>query len=107
MKQLRRSPKIFACVLAACAALAACAESGTTSSNGGSGGTAGSAEGGGGSGGTSSVGGGGAGGEGGSGACLPDDDGTITAAEVPLGPGLSGKFKVATNATFDSTGDKQ
>jgi hypothetical protein len=131
MMQLRRSSKVLALVLAGGAALAACAEAGTvkckvgadcasgicnadgscepvsttTSSDGGTGGTV--SNGGGGTGGTVSDGGGGAGGSGGSGVCSPDQDGTITAGEVPLGAGLSAKFEVATNPTFDTTGESQ
>jgi hypothetical protein len=80
---------------------------GSTGSGGGlgtGGGTGGSA---GGSGGGAPATGGGTGGAGGSGgglsgSCLPNHDGTLTRAEVPLGPGLHATFKVATNATFSS-----
>src|SRR5262245_23161596 len=34
--------------------------------------------------------------------CVPNNDGTITAAEAPLGPGLHAKFRVATNATIST-----
>lgn len=36
--------------------------------------------------------------------CVPDKDGTITATEVPLGPGLKATFRVATNVTFATAG---
>ncbi len=39
--------------------------------------------------------------------CVPNDDGTITAAEAPLGPGLHAKFRVATNATVSTAGQTQ
>lgn len=133
MKQLRRPVSVLG--LALVAALAACAESdsvkckvgadcasgicnadgtcepesSSTTSDGGTGGSgAGSSSGGGGTGGTTSNGGtGGTGGDGGSGACPANQDGTITAEEVPLGPGFSAKFKVSGDATFDTTGDEQ
>lgn len=137
MKWIRRSPEVFALLLAGGAALAACAESDavnckigadcasgicnadgtcapattTTSSDGGSAGSGASGGSGGSGASTSSGGAGGAGGSGGSGGgsgvCSPDDNGTITAAEVPLGPGFSAKFKVSSAATFDTTGDIQ
>lgn len=65
------------------------------SSTGGSGGT--------GTGGTST----GGTGAGGSGTCLPNNDGVVTAAEAPFGAGLSAKYLVAKNATFDTAGKKQ
>ena len=37
-------------------------------------------------------------------ACTPNHDGTITANEVPLAAGKSAKFRVATNATWDTAG---
>jgi hypothetical protein len=70
------------------------------------GGGSGGATGGGGSGGATG-GGGTGGGAGGSGTCSPNNDGTITAEEAPFGPGLSAKYRIATNATFDTTGEKQ
>lgn len=36
--------------------------------------------------------------------CVPNKDGTITASEVPLGPGLKATFRVATNVTFATAG---
>lgn len=36
--------------------------------------------------------------------CSPNHDGVITRAEMPLGPGLHATFRVATNATFNTTG---
>jgi len=39
--------------------------------------------------------------------CVPNDDGTITAAEAPLGPGLHAKFRVAQNATVSTAGTTQ
>lgn len=39
--------------------------------------------------------------------CVPNNDGTITAAEAPLGPGLHAKFRVATNATISTAGQAQ
>ncbi len=39
--------------------------------------------------------------------CVPNNDGTITAAEAPLGPGLHAKFRVATNATVSTAGVTQ
>ena len=39
--------------------------------------------------------------------CVPNDDGTITAAEAPLGPGLHAKFRVATSATVSTAGQAQ
>jgi hypothetical protein len=39
--------------------------------------------------------------------CVPNNDGTITAAEAPLGPGLHAKFRVATNATVSTAGQAQ
>jgi hypothetical protein len=67
------------------------------------GGTGGGAVGGGAGGGT---GGGSDGGSGGGAAvCTPNHDGTITHDELPLHAGLHGTFEVATNVTFDSTGD--
>jgi len=36
--------------------------------------------------------------------CLPNKDGTITAAEVPIGPGLKATFRVAQNTTFATAG---
>jgi hypothetical protein len=62
--------------------------SATTATGGGGGGTA------------ESGGGGGAGpGAGGGAACAPDHDGIITRPEVPLEPGLSAKFRAATDVT--------
>lgn len=134
MTRLRPSSRFLAFLLAGGAALAACAESdpvkckvgadcasGVCNANGtcvpvetstsGDAGTAGAGAasngGSGGSGAASNGGSGGSGGAGGSGACPTNQDGTITADEVPLGPGFSAKFKVATDATFDTTGDKQ
>lgn len=65
----------------------------------GGGGTAGS---GGSSAGGGSAGSGGAGGGGTGPSCLPNNDGTITRAEVPLGPGFHATFKVASDVTFNS-----
>lgn len=41
------------------------------------------------------------------GSCLPNNDGTITAKEAPFAAGLSAKYKVAANATLNTTGVKQ
>jgi len=43
-------------------------------------------------------------GTGGANVCSPNHDGVITRDEVPLAPGLSAKFEVATNATFSTSG---
>jgi hypothetical protein len=86
----------------------ACRSDGTCepppSSNGGGGA---GAQGGGGAGGA--VGGGGqgptgGGGSGGSSVCLPNDDGTIEQAEIPLAAGLDAKFETATDATVSTAG---
>lgn len=37
--------------------------------------------------------------------CLPNRDGVITRAEVPIAPGLSATFLVASDVSFDSRGD--
>ena len=39
-----------------------------------------------------------------SGACTPDHDGAVTRAELPLIAGRMATFRVASNATFDTTG---
>lgn len=39
-----------------------------------------------------------------SGVCAPNHDGSITAAEVPLAPGQHANFRIATKATFDTSG---
>ncbi len=39
--------------------------------------------------------------------CVPNNDGTITAAEAPLGPGLHAKFRVASNVTVSTAGTTQ
>ncbi|HTR55388.1 MAG TPA: hypothetical protein VMJ10_32135 [Kofleriaceae bacterium] len=39
-----------------------------------------------------------------SGVCTPNMDGTITAAELPLAAGQSAKFRIATNATWNTAG---
>ena len=98
------------CVSGVCNADGTCEPSGTTTTTeGGSGGT-GQTGGGGATGGTSQTGGSGgdtsSGGSGGSGSCLPNDDGTVTSKEAPFAAGLSAKYKVAENATFDTTGTK-
>lgn len=95
------------CESGICNADGTCEPVSTTTSSGGSGGSGGSGASGGSGGSGASVGSGASGGSGGSGLCTPDKNGTITAEEVPLGPGLSAKFKVASNVTFDTTGDKQ
>jgi hypothetical protein len=78
----------------------------TTSSDGGAGGSG--AAGGGGAGGSGAAGGtGGSGAGGGSGVCSPDGDGTLTAEELPFAAGLSAKFRIANNATFDTAGVDQ
>jgi hypothetical protein len=132
MSLLRPSSRVLSFLFAAGAALAACAQSdpvkckvgadcasgicnadgtcepvSTTTEGGGEAGSAGATSNGGEGGGGASGGAGGSGGDGGSGLCSPDKNGTITAEEVPLGAGLSAKFKVAADATFDTTGDKQ
>lgn len=78
---------------------------------GGSGGTGGAGGSGGGAAGGSGggTGGGMAGGMGGSGGgmaplCTPNNDGTVTRLEMPLGAGLHATFRVATNATFNTAG---
>ena len=77
------------------------------SSGGGAGGAAAGGAGGGSGGATgggSAMGGGSGGAGGGTGpSCLPNNDGTITRAEVPLGPGFHATFKVASDVTFNST----
>jgi hypothetical protein len=37
-------------------------------------------------------------------ACTPNHDGTISSSEIPLRAGASAKFRVATNATWDTSG---
>ena len=39
--------------------------------------------------------------------CIPNNDGTITAAEAPLQPGLHAKYRYATNVTFSTAGQAQ
>jgi hypothetical protein len=39
--------------------------------------------------------------------CVPNNDGTITASEAPLGPGLHAKFRWAKNVTFSTAGVAQ
>ncbi|HEY1957206.1 MAG TPA: hypothetical protein VGH28_16420 [Polyangiaceae bacterium] len=39
--------------------------------------------------------------------CVPNDDGTITASEAPLGPGLHAKYRIATNVTVSTAGQTQ
>ena len=39
--------------------------------------------------------------------CVPNNDGTITAAEAPLQPGLHAKYRYATNVTFSTAGTTQ
>jgi hypothetical protein len=39
--------------------------------------------------------------------CVPNNDGTITASEAPLQPGLHAKYRVATNATVSTAGQAQ
>ena len=135
MKSVRRFPGTLA-LLAAAALFASCANSdpagckvgadcasGVCNADGtcestttGEGGSAGSTDptGGGGTGGTGgsgasggSGGSGASGGSGGGGVCSPNDDGTLTAAELPFAAGLSATYRVATNATFDTSGDAQ
>ena len=97
------------CVSGVCNADGTCeAASTTTSSDGGAGGSGGSgATGGGGQGGSGATGGGGQGGSGGSPFCQPNEDGTLTAAELPFAAGLSATYRVAANATFDTTGQME
>jgi hypothetical protein len=64
-------------------------------SGGGDAGASGAATGGGGAAGSSSV------------TCTPNQDGTITRAETPLGAGLSAKFRIAPNVTLSTAGVKQ
>ena len=86
------------CVSGVCNADGTCeAASTTTSSDGGAGG----------SGGSGATGGGGQGGSGGSPFCQPNEDGTLTAAELPFAAGLSATYRVAANATFDTTGQME
>jgi len=42
--------------------------------------------------------------DGSSGVCTPNMDGTITLAELPLAAGRSAKFRIATNATWNTAG---
>ncbi len=46
-------------------------------------------------------------GDGSTGACLPNHDGTIVRAEVPLGPGLHAKYRVAQSAPVSTGGTTQ
>jgi hypothetical protein len=46
-------------------------------------------------------------GDGAPGACTPDHDGTITAAELPMAAGRMATFRIATNATWDTAGQAQ
>lgn len=83
--------------------------SGGGSAAGGGGGSAGSGGGTGGAaggvGGGSAAGGGSGGAGGGTGpTCSPNNDGTVTRLEMPLGAGLHATFRVATNATFNTAG---
>ncbi len=39
--------------------------------------------------------------------CVPNNDGTITASEAPLQPGLHAKYRVAQNATVSTAGQTQ
>ncbi|MFO0761008.1 MAG: hypothetical protein U0359_31310 [Byssovorax sp.] len=92
-----------------------CAEGDTTSSGTTSGGTTtgsgGSSSGTGGQSSTSGTGGSSTGtggtGTGGGNACSPNNDGTITRAEVPLAAGLHATFKAAEDATVDTAGKLQ
>lgn len=81
---------------------------GSAGGTGGSGGSSGGAGGGvaGGLGGSGGATGGGSGGAGGGTAptCSPNNDGTVTRMEMPLGAGLHATFKIATNATFNTAG---
>lgn len=47
------------------------------------------------------------GGDGAAGGCVPNDDGTITRAEVPMMAGLHASFVVAENVTMDTAGTTQ
>ena len=55
----------------------------------------------------SGSGGGGGGGSGGGAACMPNNDGMITAAEVPLRAGLHATFRAAENVPVDTAGSAQ
>jgi hypothetical protein len=46
-------------------------------------------------------------GDGAAGACLPNHDGTIVREEIPLGPGLHAKYKVAQSAPVSTGGTAQ
>lgn len=76
-------------------------DDGSTSSVGGAGGSGGSSSSQGGSGGTTSS---TTTGQGGGGLCSPNHDGIIERDEVPLQAGLSAKFEVASDVTFDTGG---
>lgn len=93
------------CASGICNADGTCEPVSTTTSGDGGGGEGGStsSDGGGGDGGSGAAGGSG----GGSGVCSPDGDGTLTAEELPFAAGLSAKFRVATNAMFDTSGVEQ
>jgi hypothetical protein len=39
--------------------------------------------------------------------CVPNNDGTITASEAPLQPGLHAKYRYASNVTFSTAGQTQ
>jgi hypothetical protein len=82
------------CESGACRADGTCApvEGSTSPGAGGSGGDGGSS------------GGGGSSGQGGSGLCAANDDGVIEQAEVPLGPGLGAKYRVAGDVTVSTAG---
>lgn len=98
------------CVSGICNADGTCAPSDTSSGGGGAGGGSGTTDTGGASTGGSAGGAGGdtsPGGSGGNGSCLPNNDGTITAKEAPFAAGISAKYRVAQNATFDTTGVMQ
>jgi len=96
------------CVSGVCNADGTCEPKDTSSGGGGAGGGAGTTDSGGATtGGSGGVGGGAGGATGGSGSCLPNNDGTITAKEAPFAAGLSAKYRVAQNATFDTTGVMQ
>ncbi|MCA2981792.1 MAG: hypothetical protein INH41_01695 [Myxococcaceae bacterium] len=77
---------------------------GSSVGGGATGGGGGGSVAGGSAGGAPSGGGGTSGGGGGAPGCLPNDDGTITRAEVVTGPGLRATFRISGQATFDTAG---
>lgn len=95
------------CASGVCSALGTCVDPSPSGGGAVGGAGAGNAGGSNAEGGSPGAGGGGAttsGGEGGGGLCSPDANGRIDRREVPLEAGLTAKFRVATDAAFDSGG---